>query len=74
MVAELERWFICLILGCSLAKISMVAERTVVNEEVGASCSLAKISMVAERVPFPADSTLSCSLAKISMVAEPQNI
>ena len=34
--------------SCSLAKISMVAERTRQVYSIGARCSLAKISMVAE--------------------------
>ena len=37
-------------MGCSLAKISMVAERKIDTELATICCSLAKISMVAE--PF----------------------
>ena len=36
--------------GCSLAKISMVAEQTLEFVQMEYCCSLAKISMVAERL------------------------
>ena len=57
-------------IGCSLAKISMVAERFVPINNCGRCCSLAKISMVAEQTFSHFVEYLSCSLAKISMVAE----
>ena len=56
--------------GCSLAKISMVAERSISSMLVRVSCSLAKISMVAELLVLIFRTTGCCSLAKISMVAE----
>ena len=48
MVAELEQSFEFEVLCCSLAKISMVAERAPATPSANARCSLAKISMVAE--------------------------
>ena len=45
MIDDIEKWN-----GCSLAKISMVAEHGLCHKYEGESCSLAKISMVAERV------------------------
>ena len=57
-------------IGCSLAKISMVAERFVPINNCGRCCSLAKISMVAERIMVNEERMFGCSLAKISMVAE----
>ena len=56
--------------GCSLAKISMVAEliRNTMKKDI--CCSLAKISMVAERIKISNVQQRCCSLAKISMVAE----
>ena len=56
--------------GCSLAKISMVAERLADDRFNVSCCSLAKISMVAERPTRVRSELVSCSLAKISMVAE----
>ena len=56
--------------GCSLAKISMVAEHSRCKTIVLQSCSLAKISMVAELWVRVCSSPSRCSLAKISMVAE----
>ena len=50
MVAEQENSIIQLSYRCSLAKISMVAERSRYDEVQNLGCSLAKISMVAERV------------------------
>ena len=58
-------------LGCSLAKISMVAEQSSRGMKRRPSCSLAKISMVAEPSTSNMHEKASCSLAKISMVAEP---
>ena len=48
MVAELENGGFIMMQCCSLAKISMVAERKVMSGSKLFSCSLAKISMVAE--------------------------
>ena len=48
MVAEHTKLVINTPFGCSLAKISMVAEHNLNNRGYYASCSLAKISMVAE--------------------------
>ena len=52
MVAELEGTWENIKRCCSLAKISMVAERAFGISARGAGCSLAKISMVAERTPY----------------------
>ena len=60
--------------GCSLAKISMVAELVCHLMMIHVCCSLAKISMVAELYCALYCIWIGCSLAKISMVAEPQNI
>ena len=57
-------------LGCSLAKISMVAEHDELKFVPKTRCSLAKISMVAEHTNASNREKPSCSLAKISMVAE----
>ena len=70
MVAELTRDDYRSMLGCSLAKISMVAEQTLGVRFNGGRCSLAKISMVAEQKQASNIQLLGCSLAKISMVAE----
>ena len=70
MVAEPKILIFCVSLGCSLAKISMVAELTHDSYMRRDSCSLAKISMVAEPSRETATDNLCCSLAKISMVAE----
>ena len=70
MVAELEVGYQMQKERCSLAKISMVAERRNVERSFTLSCSLAKISMVAELNTFVMVLNTSCSLAKISMVAE----
>ena len=72
MVAELYLIQRFLLVRCSLAKISMVAERlgSMVVKPIG--CSLAKISMVAEQQIFHKPYLKRCSLAKISMVAEPR--
>ena len=48
MVAELEPVAVAFAVGCSLAKISMVAEQLCQFHFCGWGCSLAKISMVAE--------------------------
>ena len=56
--------------SCSLAKISMVAERRPQKTWTPDSCSLAKISMVAELIRDTNFINACCSLAKISMVAE----
>ena len=48
MVAEPKNAIKKLLIGCSLAKISMVAERWKRNKITLIGCSLAKISMVAE--------------------------
>ena len=74
MVAERCTSLTFVVMSCSLAKISMVAELNL--DDIGANvcCSLAKISMVAEHKGDLAIARGSCSLAKISMVAEPQNI
>ena len=50
MVAELATMTLDLGAGCSLAKISMVAELLLKQEKQLTGCSLAKISMVAEQV------------------------
>ena len=57
-------------LGCSLAKISMVAELWYRVCYCCLCCSLAKISMVAEQEHCFTIFSKGCSLAKISMVAE----
>ena len=49
MVAELIKLLIYSLFGCSLAKISMVAEPWESRLQRVPRCSLAKISMVAER-------------------------
>ena len=74
MVAELKRSINNQLSGCSLAKISMVAEHHIITVARDGGCSLAKISMVAERQLSLKELAKRCSLAKISMVAEPQNI
>ena len=48
MVAERKHLFAKSISGCSLAKISMVAELVGTIKLISFGCSLAKISMVAE--------------------------
>ena len=48
MVAERKMGYDRALAGCSLAKISMVAELVVEHSGTLSSCSLAKISMVAE--------------------------
>ena len=70
MVAERDRSEVVRYYGCSLAKISMVAELHLALTHYTACCSLAKISMVAEPTKNPEIIQQSCSLAKISMVAE----
>ena len=52
MVAELSLILSAHFLGCSLAKISMVAELSSEETYSDDSCSLAKISMVAELFLF----------------------
>ena len=74
MVAEPDIDIIIFEECCSLAKISMVAERAINPNSSFPSCSLAKISMVAELWQSKHKGIRCCSLAKISMVAEPQNI
>ena len=59
-----------IIIRCSLAKISMVAEPSFFLSKKRTRCSLAKISMVAEQDFQRIQLGLCCSLAKISMVAE----
>ena len=59
-------------ISCSLAKISMVAERLHEECSTFTCCSLAKISMVAELIGTLHCFSKCCSLAKISMVAEPE--
>ena len=70
MVAERERQDVIRYYGCSLAKISMVAEPLDQWHCFLCRCSLAKISMVAELLQKAFRGGDSCSLAKISMVAE----
>ena len=50
MVAELGKVICNTLYGCSLAKISMVAEQKEYDKYGNCSCSLAKISMVAELI------------------------
>ena len=71
MVAELLLPLVLLLFRCSLAKISMVAERDSRGDSHLWRCSLAKISMVAEPDEQEKKEKEGCSLAKISMVAEP---
>ena len=71
MVAELSHLWRSNNTGCSLAKISMVAERKAQCIKEWKRCSLAKISMVAELFFVKLKRGGCCSLAKISMVAEP---
>ena len=71
MVAELSSDAFTLSSGCSLAKISMVAEHILLCIFCQLGCSLAKISMVAEHNFGTNYGSIGCSLAKISMVAEP---
>ena len=70
MVAEPWKKQNSVLVRCSLAKISMVAEHIHASVKPSKSCSLAKISMVAEPGSHWFDRAMSCSLAKISMVAE----
>ena len=60
--------------SCSLAKISMVAELSLLIFLSQQCCSLAKISMVAELGKAHEYEDKCCSLAKISMVAELLNL
>ena len=70
MVAEHKDYKKLIQHGCSLAKISMVAELIMPADSVKECCSLAKISMVAEPTRADVVAQNRCSLAKISMVAE----
>ena len=70
MVAEQVGFAFGIGSGCSLAKISMVAEPKFALGIPTSGCSLAKISMVAELRYRICNRCLCCSLAKISMVAE----
>ena len=70
MVAEHVWSLLSIFVCCSLAKISMVAERTHYKWQRCHGCSLAKISMVAELDYKRNVQLVGCSLAKISMVAE----
>ena len=74
MVAEPVKALATFPSGCSLAKISMVAERVIFYFFKKFCCSLAKISMVAEHSARLCFRCKCCSLAKISMVAELRNM